>query len=35
MKNMHSFDVKTLKVKGGAGSRLDLTGDYFGLPWPC
>ena len=30
MKNMHTFDVKTLKAKGGP-----CDGDYFGLPWPC
>jgi formate dehydrogenase major subunit len=37
MKNMHLFDVKTLKCKGGkdAETGYDLTGDYFGLPWPC
>ncbi len=37
MKNMHMFDVKTLRCKGGkdAASGYDLTGDYFGLPWPC
>jgi formate dehydrogenase major subunit len=37
MRNMHVFDVKTLKAKGGVdketGYKLD--GDYFGLPWPC
>src|ERR1044072_7612051 len=37
MRNMHVFDVKTLKAKGGidkeTGYKLD--GDYFGLPWPC
>ncbi len=37
MRNMHLFDVKTLKAKGGndAKTGYDLTGDYFGLPWPC
>jgi formate dehydrogenase major subunit len=30
MKNMHTFDVKTLRAKGGP-----CDGDYFGLPWPC
>ena len=37
MRNMHVFDVKTLKAKGGkdAVTGYDLTGDYFGLPWPC
>ena len=37
MRNMHMFDVNTLKAKGGVdkltGYKLD--GDYFGLPWPC
>ena len=37
MRNMHLFDVKTLKCLGGKDpvSGYDLTGDYFGLPWPC
>ena len=37
MRNMHMFDVKTLKCKGGKDpvSGYDMTGDYFGLPWPC
>lgn len=37
MRNMHMFDVKTLRAKGGkdAETGYDLTGDYFGLPWPC
>ncbi|WP_342118180.1 formate dehydrogenase subunit alpha [Pseudoduganella sp. OTU4001] len=37
MRNMHMFDVKTLRCKGGkdAVTGYDLTGDYFGLPWPC
>jgi formate dehydrogenase major subunit len=30
MKHMHTFDVKTLRAKGGP-----CDGDYFGLPWPC
>ncbi|NMG74615.1 molybdopterin-dependent oxidoreductase [Aromatoleum diolicum] len=30
MKNMHTFDVKTLKATGGP-----CDGEYFGLPWPC
>jgi formate dehydrogenase major subunit len=37
MKNMHLFDVKTLRCKGGKdpATGYDMTGDYFGLPWPC
>jgi len=37
MRNMQMFDVKTLRCKGGKDSETgyDLTGDYFGLPWPC
>ncbi len=37
MRNMHMFDVKTLRCKGGkdAATGYDMTGDYFGLPWPC
>ncbi|WP_427915132.1 formate dehydrogenase subunit alpha [Ramlibacter sp. MMS24-I3-19] len=37
MRNMAAFDVRTLRAKGGkdAASGYDLTGDYFGLPWPC
>jgi formate dehydrogenase major subunit len=41
MKMMHVFDVKTLKARGGkyvdpaTKKEYDLTGDYFGLPWPC
>jgi formate dehydrogenase major subunit len=37
MRNMHLFDVKTLRAKGGkdAVTGYDITGDYFGLPWPC
>ncbi|HET9751198.1 MAG TPA: molybdopterin-dependent oxidoreductase, partial [Casimicrobiaceae bacterium] len=30
MKNMHTFDVKTLRANGGP-----CDGEYFGLPWPC
>ncbi|MGH8768382.1 MAG: formate dehydrogenase subunit alpha [Burkholderiales bacterium] len=30
MKNMHTFDVVTLRAKGGP-----CDGDFFGLPWPC
>ncbi len=30
MKHMHTFDVKTLRAKGGP-----CDGEYFGLPWPC
>jgi formate dehydrogenase major subunit len=30
MKNMHTFDVVTLRANGGP-----CDGDYFGLPWPC
>ncbi len=30
MKNMNTFDVKTLRAKGGP-----CDGDFFGLPWPC
>ena len=30
MKHMGTFDVKTLRAKGGP-----CDGDYFGLPWPC
>ncbi|MEI7426446.1 MAG: formate dehydrogenase subunit alpha [Betaproteobacteria bacterium] len=37
MRNMHLFDPKTLKSKGGIDKETgyDTTGDYFGLPWPC
>jgi formate dehydrogenase major subunit len=37
MRNMHVFDVKTLRAAGGkdAETGYDLTGDYFGLPWPA
>lgn len=30
MKHMNTFDIKTLRAKGGP-----CDGDYFGLPWPC
>jgi formate dehydrogenase major subunit len=34
---MHVFDVKTLRARGGKDAKTgyDLTGDYFGMPWPC
>ncbi|MEJ6024231.1 formate dehydrogenase subunit alpha [Ramlibacter sp. PS4R-6] len=38
MRNMAAFDVKTLRAKEGVKDKLtgyDLTGDFFGLPWPC
>ena len=38
MKNMAAFDVKSLKCMGNVKDKetgVDLTGDYFGLPWPC
>jgi formate dehydrogenase major subunit len=37
MRNMHVFDVRTLRAAGGKDKETgyDLTGDYFGLPWPC
>lgn len=38
MRNMGAFDVRTLKAKGGTKDKVngyDMTGDYFGLPWPC
>lgn len=37
MRNMHVFDVKTLRAKGGVDKDTGyaLDGDYFGLPWPC
>jgi formate dehydrogenase major subunit len=38
MRNMHAFDIKTLKCKGKVVDQetgYDITGDYFGLPWPC
>ncbi len=30
MKHMHTFDVVTLRARGGP-----CDGDFFGLPWPC
>jgi formate dehydrogenase major subunit len=30
MKHMNTFDVRTLRAKGGP-----CDGDFFGLPWPC
>ncbi len=38
MRNLGVFDVKTLKAAAGSKDKetgYDLTGDYFGLPWPC
>ncbi|ABF09634.1 molybdopterin-dependent oxidoreductase [Cupriavidus metallidurans] len=37
MRNMHMFDVRSLRCKGGKDpvTGYDITGDYFGLPWPC
>ncbi|MDM0044832.1 formate dehydrogenase subunit alpha [Variovorax dokdonensis] len=37
MRNMHVFDVKSLRAKGGIDKETgySLDGDYFGLPWPC
>jgi formate dehydrogenase major subunit len=37
MRNQHVFDVRTLRAKGGKDAKTgyDLTGDYYGLPWPC
>jgi formate dehydrogenase major subunit len=38
MRNMNAFDVKTLRAKGNVKDKVngyDLTGDFFGLPWPC
>ncbi|NDZ16166.1 formate dehydrogenase [Variovorax sp. WS11] len=37
MRNMGAFDVRTLRAKSGKDkvNGYDLTGDYFGLPWPC
>ncbi|MFZ9252606.1 MAG: formate dehydrogenase subunit alpha, partial [Hylemonella sp.] len=38
MRNMHAFDVKSLKCKGKVVDKetgYDMSGDYFGLPWPC
>jgi len=30
MKNQNTFDVKTLRARGGP-----CDGDFYGLPWPC
>jgi formate dehydrogenase major subunit len=30
MKNQNTFDVKSLRARGGP-----CDGDYYGLPWPC
>src|SRR4029079_15334890 len=37
MRNMHVFDVRTLKARGGKDAKTGyvLDGDYFGMPWPC
>lgn len=38
MRNMGAFDVTTLKCKGKVVDKetgYDMSGDYFGLPWPC
>ncbi|MEJ8856180.1 formate dehydrogenase subunit alpha [Variovorax robiniae] len=38
MRNMGAFDVRTLKAKGPLKDKVngyDISGDYFGLPWPC
>ena len=38
MRNMAAFDVRTLKAKGAVKDKVngyDLSGVYFGLPWPC
>ncbi len=38
MRHMDAFDVKTLKCKGKVVDQetgYDMSGDYFGLPWPC
>jgi formate dehydrogenase major subunit len=38
MRNMAAFDVKSLKCKGTVIDKetgYDMSGDYFGLPWPC
>jgi formate dehydrogenase major subunit len=38
MRNMNAFDVKSLKCKGKVVDKetgYDMSGDYFGLPWPC
>jgi formate dehydrogenase major subunit len=37
MRNRHVFNVSTLRAAGGKDAKTgyDLTGDYYGLPWPC
>src|SRR5207237_9663914 len=38
LKKMEAFELKTLRAKGNVKDKdtgYDLTGDYFGLPWPC
>lgn len=38
MRLMQHFDVKTLKAKASVKDKetgYDISGDYFGLPWPC
>jgi formate dehydrogenase major subunit len=37
MRNMHVFDIRTLKARGGIDKETgyQLDGEYFGLPWPC
>jgi formate dehydrogenase major subunit len=37
MRNLHVFDVKSLRAKGGKDAKTGyvLDGDYYGLPWPC
>ena len=38
MRNMGAFDIKSLRCKGKVVDKetgYDMTGDYFGLPWPC
>jgi formate dehydrogenase major subunit len=38
MRNMGAFDIKSLRAKGKVVDKetgYDLSGDYFGLPWPC
>jgi formate dehydrogenase major subunit len=38
MRHMDAFDVKTLQCKGKVVDKetgYDMSGDYFGLPWPC
>jgi formate dehydrogenase major subunit len=37
MRNLHVFDVRTLRAKGGKDAKTGyvLDGDYYGLPWPC